>query len=411
MDGPAAGQGGLTQMACPAILTGDQFLTRVLGAIDCQAAYLGSYGWQALGHPGSLAATVMTGLLTLFVALFGIRLLFGPAPGGRDVVGDVIKVGIVLTLAFSWPAFRTMIHDVVLDGPGELAASAGASIMPQQTTLVGGLQQADDAMLRLIEQGTGRQTGAYIDADEPGGTFQGQALEDENSFGLARLFYLTGILGSYGLLRIIAGLLLALAPLAAGLLLFEATRGIFAGWLRALVLALIGSAAVSVAAAGQLAILLPWLGDALRLRGLGYATPAAPTELLALTLGFALIQFGSIWLMAKIAFNRGWMTFPALSDLRVSATERSPALRGDPAPTFAQSRSQRLVDHMETQLRREESFHHERTDHRLLTRTGGDASQGNAATSRERSVEPLGSSWRRTSQRRSLAGTRRDQGV
>lgn len=409
MDGPIAGQGSLRMMACPAILTGDQFLTRVLGTIDCQAAYLGSYGWQALGQPGSMAATVMTGLLTLFVALFGIRLLFGLAPGARDVVGDVIKVGIVLTIAFSWPAFRTVIYDVVLDGPGELAASAGASLMPQQTTLVGGLQQADDAMLRLIEQGTGRQTGAYVDADEPGGTFQGQALEDENSFGLARLFYLTGILGSYGLLRIIAGLLLALAPLAAGMLLFEATRGLFAGWLRALVLALLGSAALSVVAAGQLAVLLPWLGDALRLRGLGYATPAAPTELLALTLGFALIQFGSIWLMAKVAFNRGWITFPTLPDLRASAVERPAALRSDPAPAFSQSRSQRLVDHLETQLRREENFHFERTDHRLLTRTGDDASPSNAATSRERNVEPLGSSWRRTSRRRSLAGTRRDK--
>ena len=72
-------------MNCPAILTGDQFLTRVLGHIDCQAAFLGSYGWQALGQPSSVTATIMTGLLTLFVALFGVRLLFGPAPGARDL--------------------------------------------------------------------------------------------------------------------------------------------------------------------------------------------------------------------------------------------------------------------------------------------------------------------------------------
>lgn len=210
-------------MECPAILTGEQFLTRVLANIDCQAAFLGSYGWQALGQPGSLAATVMTGLLTLFIAIFGIRLLFGPTPGARDVVGDVLKIGIVLTLAFSWPAFRTLIHDVVLEGPGELAASAGAPIMPEGTGLVERLQDADNAMLRLTEQGTGRQTGAYVNPDDPGGTFMGQALEDEKSFGQARLIYLAGLLGSYGLLRLVAGLLLALAPLAAGMLLFELT--------------------------------------------------------------------------------------------------------------------------------------------------------------------------------------------
>lgn len=398
-------------MDCPAILTGDEFLTRVLGAIDCQAAFLGSYGWQALGQPGSLAATVMTGLLTLFVALFGIRLLFGPAPGARDIVGGVIKIGIVLTLAFSWPAFRTLVHDVVLDGPAEIAASAGAPVMPQGGNFTQRLQQADNLMLRLIEQGTGRQTGAFVDAEDPGGTFRGQALEDENSFGLARLAFLAGLLGSYGLLRIVAGFLLALAPLAAGLLLFEATRGLFAGWLRALVLSLLGAAAVSVVDAGQLAILLPWLTDALRLRTLGYATPAAPTELLALTLGFALIQFGAIWLMAKVAFNRGWISIPAFPDLRSQFAPSPAATRSDPAPAFVQSRSQRIVDHMETQLRREERYLGGRTDHRLLTR-GGETltpSGNTGAAIGGRTGEPLGSSWRRTSQRRSPATSRRDQ--
>ncbi len=398
-------------MSCPAILTGDQFLTRVLGHIDCQAAFLGSYGWQALGQPGSLAAVVMTGLLTLFVALFGIRLLFGPVPGARDVVGDIIKIGIVLTLAFSWPAFRTVVHDVVLDGPGELAASAGASVMPEDTSLVARLQQADNLMLRLIEQGTGRQTGAFVDADEPGGTFRGQALEDENSFGLARLSYLAGLLGSYGLLRIVGGLLLALAPLAAGMLLFEATRGLFAGWLRALVLALIGAAALSIVAAGELAILLPWLADTLRLRTLGYATPAAPTELLALTLGFALIQFGAIWLMAKVAFTRGWISLPTLPDFRAQADLSAPARGSEPAPAFVQSRSQRLVDHMETQLRREENYTSERSDYRLLTRNGDAATPASSTSTVGQVTDRLGSSWRRTSQRTSLAATRRDTGA
>lgn len=397
-------------MACPAILTGDQFLTRVIGAIDCQTAYLGSYGWQALGQPGSLAATVMTGLLTLFIALFGIRLLFGPAPGPRDIVGDVIKIGIVLTLAFSWPAFRTLVHDVVLQGPGELAMSAGTPVMPQAETLIQRLQRADDLMLRLVEQGTGRQTGAYVSADQPGGTFQGQALEDENSFGLARLFYLAGLLGSYGLLRILAGLLLALTPLAAGMLLFEATRGLFAGWMRALVLALIGAAAVSVVAASENAILMPWLTDALRLRALGYATPSAPTELLALTLGFSLIQLGSIWLMAKIAFNKGWISLPSWPESSASVFHSSAGVRGEVAPVFAQSRSQRLVDHMEKQLRREEHFITERSDHRSLTRTRDHEPSDHAPGPGRHTGEPLGSSWRRTAQRHSPAAARRDQG-
>jgi type IV secretion system protein VirB6 len=55
-------------MACRSVITGDEFLIRLLGHIDCQAQNIGSYGYQALGEPGSLAAIMMSGLLTLFIA-------------------------------------------------------------------------------------------------------------------------------------------------------------------------------------------------------------------------------------------------------------------------------------------------------------------------------------------------------
>ena len=174
--------------ACPSIVTGDQFLSRVITNIDCQAQLVGSLGWQALAQPGSLAATLMAGLLTLFVALFGIRLLFGPTPGARDVVLEVLKIGVVLTLAFSWPAFRTLIHDVVIAGPGEIAARITAPIRTDEGTgFLAQLETADDAILRLTETGTGRQTGAFIDREAAGGTFRASALQDENALGNARL--------------------------------------------------------------------------------------------------------------------------------------------------------------------------------------------------------------------------------
>ena len=41
-------------MVCPTTYTGNGFLERILGQIDCQAQVLGSYGWLALSEPGSL---------------------------------------------------------------------------------------------------------------------------------------------------------------------------------------------------------------------------------------------------------------------------------------------------------------------------------------------------------------------
>ena len=149
-------------MACPTTYTGDGFLVRILGQIDCQAQLIGSYGWLALSEPGSLASTVTTGLLTLFIALFGLRLLFGPTPGSRDVVFDVLKIGIVLTLALSWPAFRTLIYDVVFLAPADIAgriAATASGEFPQR------LQAIDSAIVQLSDYGSGRTTGAFLEEE------------------------------------------------------------------------------------------------------------------------------------------------------------------------------------------------------------------------------------------------------
>lgn len=401
-------------MACPQIITGDRFLLRVLDHVDCQAQVLGSYGFQALGQPGSLASTFMIGLLTLFIALFGIRLLFGPTPGGRDVVYDVLKIGIVLTLAFSWPAFRTVIHDVVLKGPAEVTALIAATeYSGDGAGFAQRLQNSDNAIVRLTEAGTGRNTGAYLDKDGPGATFVGSALQDDAAFGYGRLLFLSGVMGSLILLRIVAGLLLALTPLAAGLLLFEQTRGLFSGWLRGLVLAMIGTIGVSVVLGVELALLEPWLADATRLRGLGYAIPSAPIELLALTLAFALVQGGIIYLLAKITFTRGWQSAalrPAAMQFPVFGQPH--AAQGGISRSYFESRAERISGGVETMIRREDRTGGDRTAYRLF---GSNGERGREVVTVPGSVaqDPprLGSSYRRTSRRISGAGTRRDIGL
>jgi type IV secretion system protein VirB6 len=395
-------------MACTSVITGDRFILRTLEHIDCQAQLIGSYGYQALGDPGSDASLLMTGLLTLFIALFGVRVMFGPTPGPRDLVLGVIKIGIVLTLAFSWPAFRTLIYDVTLDGPAELSATIQSASQGEAASGLGErLQQADDGIVTFTAAGTGRNTGAFIDGAAPGGTFEGTALQDESTFGWARLAYLAGVIGSLGLLRIAAGLLLALAPLAAGMLLFEATRGLFSGWLKGLVLVLLGSLGASLVLSVELAILETWLADALRVRGLGYATPAAPTELLAITLGFALVQFALVWVMARVAFNRGWSDVQALPEWIAARTrsEDQPRL----VPHYAApmtGRAERVSAHVETALRREE-----RGGAGPVYRTIGQAQTSPvpaAAGSIPDTSARLGSSYRRTASRRSQASRRRD---
>ncbi len=389
-------------MVCPTTYTGNGFLERILGQIDCQAQVLGSYGWLALSEPGSLAATVTTGLLTLFIALFGLRLLFGPAPGTRDVVFDVLKIGLVLTLALSWPAFRTLIYDVVFLAPadiaGRIAATASGNFAER-------LQAIDGAIVQLSEFGSGRQTGAFIDTEGAGASFQGIAMQDESALGWSRLFWLTGVIGSVAFFRLAAGLLLALAPLAAGLLLFDATRGLFAGWMRGLVLALIGSVGASVLLAVEMAVLTPWLEDALRLRSLGYATPSAPTELMAMTLAFALVQLGFVWLLGKVAFMRGWISVPSFSGSEAHRSERSEWISSRSTETRFGQKSN-FAERNEIVVTRTPS--NERTHIRALagpTRERADQSGGTPSIAPPR--ERLGDSWRRGTPRASRLTTDR----
>lgn len=400
-------------MACPAIITGDEFLLRVINHIDCQAQIIGSYGYQALGQPGSLASTIVAGLLTLFVALFGIRMLFGPPPGARDTVFDVIKIGLVITLAFSWPAFRTVVHDVVLDGPAQIAnVIITPGLSETGSAFADRLQRADVTMVRLTETGTGRNSGALLEGSDTGSTFAGTGLQDDAALGYGRLAYLAGVISSFGLLRLIAALLLALAPLAAGLLLFEQTRGIFAGWLRGLTLAMVGTVGMTAVLALQLSILEPWLADGLRVRSLGYGIPSAPMELLAINTAFAFVQLAMIWLLAKVAFNRGWITLPHFEQPGLFSVREPAASAVRNEPASAANRVQRISDSVETLAQRERASRLERISYRTLTASSdGEGSTPARSTSTSKGQPRLGSTFRRTSYRGSQAARKRDGGA
>lgn len=294
-------------MACEAVLTGQRFVAQMLGHIDCQAQAIGAYGYGALASPSSGLSLAVTALLTVFVAIFGLRLLSGEPMGGRDLFGDVLRLGIVLTLATSWPAWRVLGYDLVMRGPGEVASViTGAAQLPGgQGDLVARLQQADDDIVLLTVAGTGRNTGGTNRSDTIGDSFRGIALADQEGLANGRIAFLAGTIGPLGIVKLGAGLLLALAPLMAGLLLFGGTRDLFFGWLRGLGLLALGALALTVILGVEVSVLGPYLRDALAQRNGQVLTPSAPTELFVMTLAFALMSFGVLALLTRIVFFGG----------------------------------------------------------------------------------------------------------
>src|SRR3954470_4694318 len=125
--------------ACPVFAPDVGFVRWVLSFVDCQAQALGADSYLAMLMPGSILSLVLTGFLTLFVALFGYRLLLGHAPDLREGVFALVKVGFVLALATSWPAYRTLVYDVALRGPAELTAEIGNGLPGTTGGMIGRL--------------------------------------------------------------------------------------------------------------------------------------------------------------------------------------------------------------------------------------------------------------------------------
>src|SRR5690606_30518818 len=71
---------GVPMASCPRLSTGDAFLSTLLRHIDCQAQAIGTGGYQALADPASPTIQVVTALLTIFVALFGLAMMMGRTP-------------------------------------------------------------------------------------------------------------------------------------------------------------------------------------------------------------------------------------------------------------------------------------------------------------------------------------------
>lgn len=389
-------------MSCPTIHSGERFLATSLAQIDCQAKTIGSFGYGALADPGSTTSLALTGLLTLFVALFGMRMLLGRNVTGHDLVSDVLRVAIVLTLATSWPAWRIIGYDLVINGPAQIANAIGqASGLPGSSgDLAERLQRVDDGLAALNYYGSGRL---------------GVASGDWFQLGFARSAFLTGTLGSLALVRLVAGILLAIAPLVAGLMLFGVTRAIFTGWARGLAMTFFASVTLALILGAQLALLEPWLQDALARRLSDQKILDAPVEISVVTLAFALVSFGALAIVARISFHpSNWIAqlIPAASPSGSGgfAAGHSRAEQGIVAYDSA-SRARSLSISMSESLRRESLIAGTMT----IGSGPGTSVSSPAESARSGRGQPfeagdsLGTSYRRGAPRVSAASKRRDQ--
>jgi type IV secretion system protein VirB6 len=394
-------------MPCPAINSGSKFVSTMLAHIDCQAQHIGAYGYGALADPGSNVSVVLTGLLVIFVAITAVRLMVGYSMNQGDLLGTFFKLGIVLTLATSWPAWRVVGYDVLMQGPAEIAQTiAGSADVPGGNGDVNErLQAADEALVSVTAYGTGRLPGSDL-RDE----FRGFPLPDESGFGWGRVFFLLGVIAPFAIVRLGAGLLLALAPLIAGAFLFDRASAIFFGWVRGLAFVFLGSLSVTVFQGVQLAILEPWIQSVASLRTSGAFTPSAPTELTVVALVFVIAQAGALLLFARLAF------LPHLSVASAWRERFGPATIGrreqDRPEVFVAiesppSRAQAIAGSMASAIRRESITSSLTGEATFRHSVGQPASPSSIDPAAQENM--LGTSYRRGNRRSTATSLERDR--
>lgn len=396
---------------------------RLSDYLDCQARAIGENGFQALAG-GPIAASLLSGLVTIFVALIGYRLILGRTPAIGDGVGWAVRLGVVLALVTSWPAYQILVYNVAVDGPAQLSQFILPAAGLPGEDIGSRVQQAYDVV--RLGQGSG-----YGQAPDPADPLPPSALPEQSAAPqilfrqsppgqqplpqTASLLVLSTV-GVTAALRLAIGFLLAVGPLAVMSLLFDATLGIFSGWVRALAGAALAMLASTIVTAVDLVMVESELA---RLRLFNVASGARsidPQAIPTLVLVFALVMLVATLVAMRMA---GAFRLPMIarrthgspqqtamsqpSSARAEGRTSAQAVRkGTRAPQL--SRASTIADALVSTVRREGAevtANSAGPGRASLIAAGGRGGERPA-------IIPLGVGGRRSIGRRSVSARRRD---
>lgn len=195
-------------------------IAAALHAVDCMSTQVTAETFGRLFAPGGSLGTVLTILLTLYVAFFAIGLLLGRSNlDVRALTPRMITLGLVLTFATSWVAYQSVVWNLAIGTPDWLA-----------TLLLGGEGSATQNFAAKLDV-------VFMAVQETSGSNQDfSAFSPEGMMWIGALLLLLGTVGLLVTARIGLALLVALGPIFVVMALFNGTRGLFVGWLKGVVM-------------------------------------------------------------------------------------------------------------------------------------------------------------------------------
>ena len=263
----------------------------LLADTDCQAFGLVERGYAALSAPGSATSTTLTAMMVIAVAFFGYQLMLGRGIVLADLTALAIRLGVVLLLAAAWGTMQGAAYDMLARAPTRIAEDLIAAI-DAPAPLVG-IQEALD---KIEQASVGWRQRAGIASPLVGGP-----PTTAMALNVAAFLLTITTLGLLVVSRIVLALLLAITPVIAGFLLFDATRGLVEGWLRALVAAALVPLGVLTLAAVELAIVTPMLDRMLAQQAGGQFLEESATPLGLVTIVFSIAMLAALAALRSIS--------------------------------------------------------------------------------------------------------------
>ncbi|MBW3617792.1 MAG: type IV secretion system protein [Proteobacteria bacterium] len=324
--------------ACPVPAPEDPLVRGMLTVVDCNVQQLVRSGYASLFEPSGAFSAVLTSLLTIFVAIFGYRLLLGRAQLRiSDLALTMIKLGAVLALATRWDLYQGLVYNALFQGPAQLASGMLGAVQPEGSAFRGdvfdGLQRAFDHLTFFAGEYAKQVPTTAAPSPLLGGVgFGAMALT------LAATTLLLASLGVLLAAKVVLALLLAIGPIFIVLLLFDATRGVFEGWLRASLAFAFAPLAVTLLLGVALTMLEPVLLQMNELRAQNLYPLGPVYSVLLLALVFAGVSAGLIVAGGMIATG---FKLPQRRDAR--GVEESGAGAADAAAPAQQTRAARVA--------------------------------------------------------------------
>jgi type IV secretion system protein VirB6 len=269
-----------------------------LRAVDCLANETTAAAFGRLFGTDGALLPALTVLLTLYVAFFAFSLMTGRSRIGLSALTPrMMTLGLVLTLATSWVAYQTVVWNLAVGAPDQIASVLMGTKGSATQVFADRIDMIFAVIAEVGQAASGGAQGAAQQASQ--GTFSPNSL-----MWLAAILLLLGTVGILVTARIALAVLLALGPVFVIFAIFAGTRGLTAGWLRGVVLTAVTPLFVVLGGGIMLELMVPVVANLQGQNGVD-----ARAALALFTIGSVHVALMAMVLRVGGSLVSGWQVF------------------------------------------------------------------------------------------------------